>query len=107
MKFILAFFVIITFPLARAASTKVPPISAGEQAQGSRSDVEMTRKIREQLMKDDSLSVYAENVTVVTLGSKVTLRGEVTSKTEGERIATIARSVAGMKNVDNQLVYRK
>lgn len=107
MKYLLAFFVIFSIPLAHSASTRVPPVTADQQMNGSRSDIEMTRKIREQLMKDDSLSVYAENVTIVTLGDKVSLKGEVTSKAEGERIATIARSIAGMKNVDNQLVYRK
>ena len=93
--------------MAHSASTRVPPVTADQQMQGSRSDVEMTRKIREQLMNNDSLSVYAENVTIVTLGDKVSLKGEVTSKAEGDRIATIARSIAGMRNVDNQLVYRK
>ena len=105
MKFALLALLII-FPTVYAASTKIHPrqITADEQASGSKSDIELTRRLRERLMKDDSLSVYAKNITIVTLGKKMTLKGEVASKAEGERIATIARTLA---KVTNELVYTK
>lgn len=105
MKF--AFLFLLALPLAHASSTRILPISADRQLEGSKSDVELTRKIREKLVKDEALSMYAENITIVTLDNTVTLKGEVTSKAEGERIATIARSMAGMKNVNNKLVIRE
>jgi len=98
---------LLTAPMAYASSTRVTPLTADQQARGTDSDVEMTRRIRERLVRDESLSVYAENVTIITLDKTVTLKGEVDSKAEGEKIATIARSMAGMKNVNNQLIYRK
>lgn len=104
MKLVLAFF-LITLPVL--AVTPRSTVTADQQMSGSKADVELTRKIRERLVKDDSLSVYAENITIVTVGQNVTLKGEVTSKEEGERIATIARSLAGARTVNNQLVYRQ
>lgn len=103
----LALIMLLSLSSAYAASTRIPPLAAERQADGSKSDVELTRKIREQLVKNDSLSVYAENITIVTLSKKVTLQGEVESKAEGEKIANIARSLAGSNNVTNQLIYRK
>ena len=104
MKLALAF---LLLSLPTFATTHRNNVTADQQMSGTKSDVELTRRIRERLTREDSLSIYAENITIVTLGTNVTLKGEVTSKAEGEKIATIARSLAGARNVDNQLVYRK
>src|SRR5688572_7852396 len=42
-------------------------LTAQDQTDGSKNDVELTRKIREMLSKDDKLSVYAENIKIVTV----------------------------------------
>jgi len=73
-----------------------------DQSRGSDADVELTRKIREQLTSDSSLSSNAHNIKVITLGGVTTLRGPVNSQSEKERVAQIAQNVVGA-NVRNEL----
>jgi osmotically-inducible protein OsmY len=70
-------------------------------------DVELTRKIREKLMADDRLSVFAQNITIVTLGDTVTLKGEVRNAAESRKVSSLAREVAKDKHINNQLVLTK
>jgi osmotically-inducible protein OsmY len=56
------------------------------------------------MTSDPSLSFAAKNVTVVTTGTNVYLRGTVRSAQERDRIEHIARSQAGAGNVDDGLV---
>lgn len=74
-----------------------------DQAWGSKSDVEMTRQIREELMKDKSLSIYAQNVKIITIKGIVHLRGPVHTQAEKDRIALLAKDVAGSKSVQNEI----
>jgi osmotically-inducible protein OsmY len=66
-------------------------------------DREITKKIRQAVHNDKSLSTYAHNVKIITQGGKVTLRGPVRSEEEKTNIAAKATAVAGDGNVDNQL----
>jgi osmotically-inducible protein OsmY len=97
---------------AVALSTAVPsPASVAQQsaaagaAQQSNqsSDIEITRNIRRALIKDKTLSTAAHNVTIITKGGKVTLKGRVKSDAEKQTVETAATSVAGAGNVDDQL----
>ncbi|MBA2251745.1 MAG: BON domain-containing protein [Nitrospirales bacterium] len=65
-------------------------------------DVEITRRIRQALMADDTLSITAKNIKVITVNGTVTLRGPV--ETAGERLSIFnkANTVANGR-VDNQL----
>ena len=74
-----------------------------DQAQGSKHDVAMTRRIRKSLMADKTLSTNAHNIKIVTLNGRTTLRGPVKDAGEQERILKKARKVVGVKNVENQL----
>lgn len=74
-----------------------------DQAQGSKHDVDMTRRIRKALMADKTLSTNAQNIKIVTLNGKTTLRGPVKDVGEQDRILRKARKVVGIKNVENQL----
>lgn len=74
-----------------------------DQSKGSTADVELTRKIREEVVKNESLSTNAHNVKVITIGGIVTLRGPVNSATEKAKIEDIAKKTAGVKRVDSQL----
>ena len=74
-----------------------------DQAQGSRHDVDLTRQIRQALMADKTLSTNAQNIKIVTLSGRTTLRGPVKNVDERERILTMAGKVVGSKNVDNKL----
>ena len=63
----------------------------------------LTAKIRQQVLDVKDLSIDARNVKIITADGKVTLRGPVKSSEERETIERIARDVAGEGNVDNQL----
>jgi len=77
-------------------------ITAGEQS-SAKSDVELTREIRRAVVKDDSLSMLAHNVKIVTSNGAVTLRGPVKTEQEKIAIANRAKAIAGPDKVDNQL----
>ena len=70
----------------------------------SPADVELSQKIRKALVSGPAeYSVAAKNVKVITVNGKVTLRGPVQSEAEKTAVASLARSVAGDANVDDQL----
>jgi hyperosmotically inducible protein len=77
-------------------------LTPGDQS-NSESDVELTRKIREAVVGDDSLSLQAHNVKIISVDGVVTLRGPVTSEGEKSRIASLAEKNAGSGKVHNQL----
>jgi osmotically-inducible protein OsmY len=54
-------------------------------------------------MKDDSLSMTAKNVKIITENGMVTLRGPVKSEAEKNKIGQLAKSAAGRMKIDNQL----
>ena len=66
-------------------------------------DIHITQKIRQEVIKDESLSMQAKNVKIITAGGVVTLRGPVQSDAERASIGSLAMSVPGVKRVDNQL----
>ncbi len=69
----------------------------------SRADMDATQAIRKDIMSDDSLSMTAKNVKIITENGVITLRGPV--KTEGEKaeIEARARALAGNRRVDNMI----
>lgn len=77
-------------------------LEATDQSNDPR-DVELTAKIRRALTADDSLSVNAQNIKVITVNGKVTLRGPVKSEDERKRIEAAARRAAGGAAVVNEL----
>ena len=77
-------------------------LTADEQS-NSKGDVEITRQIRQAIVKDDSLSTSAHNVKIITNGGVVTLRGPVASAEEKTMVAKKAAKINGVDKVDNQL----
>ena len=75
--------------------------TAGQQS-NAKSDRELTRKIRQELMKDKDLSTYAHNVKVITKDGAVTLRGPVRSEDEKKAVETKAAQ-AGAASITNDL----
>lgn len=70
----------------------------------SPTDLETSQKIRKALVNGPTdYSVAAKNIKVITVNGKVTLRGPVQSAAEKTAVASLARSVAGDANVDDQL----
>lgn len=76
--------------------------TSGDQS-NSKSDVAITQAIRKAVVADKELSTNAHNVKIITTNGMVTLRGPVNSPEEKSKIAAKAKSVAGVKSVDNKL----
>ena len=64
-------------------------------------DVAITSKVKTELL--DSHRVDGLDVNVDSTNGKVTLRGWASNPEESRKAAEIARSVKGVKSVDNQL----
>ncbi|MEO5731694.1 MAG: BON domain-containing protein [Byssovorax sp.] len=77
-------------------------LTPGDQGEND-VDRTITQKIRQGLMKHDTLSMTAKNVKIITANSVVTLRGPVKSDKEKADIVAIAQGTDGVKRVDNQL----
>ena len=78
-------------------------LTPGDQG-NSPADLEITQKIRKALVIDTSgYSVTAKNIKIITVNGKVTLRGPVKTDAEKAGIVTLAKSVAGDANVEDQL----
>jgi len=74
-----------------------------DQQKDNRSDREITRQIRQSLVKDKSLSTHGHNVKVITQNGQVTLKGPVRSDDEKKAIEAKATEVAGEKKVTSEL----
>jgi osmotically-inducible protein OsmY len=67
-------------------------------------DRDITKRIRQSLIADDSLSTNAKNVKIITERQGfVTLRGSVNNEREKALIANKAKDVPGVAQVDNQI----
>jgi hyperosmotically inducible periplasmic protein len=76
--------------------------------QGNSADeLKITATIRKGMMGDSSLSFTAKNVKIITVGTKVTLRGPVTTDQEKAAIEARAKQTAGVTEVDDQLEIKK
>lgn len=82
----------------RNASTQVPTDQAENEA-----DRQISANVRKAVVGDDSLSINAQNVKIVTSNGTVTLRGPVKTVREKEAIEAKAKQVAGVNSVVNQL----
>ena len=74
-----------------------------DQQKESQSDREITRRIRQSLVQDKSLSTYAHNVKIITQDGHVTLKGPVRSDDEKRTVQAMATKVAGENKVNNEL----
>ncbi|MEO7110304.1 MAG: BON domain-containing protein [Polyangiaceae bacterium] len=79
------------------------PIDQGN----SKSELNITASIRKGVVGDSSLSFTAKNVKIITVGTKVTLRGPVKTDAERAAIEARARQTAGVTEVDNQIEVKK
>jgi hyperosmotically inducible protein len=77
-------------------------ITANQQS-FSTNDTNITRRIRQDIMKQENLSTYAQNIKIVTVNGKVTLKGPVRTEKEQSSILDYARSIAGASNVTNEM----
>lgn len=95
----------IIVPAALAIGLGVPcapaaaPLEQSASAGNSKADVQLAAQIRRALVKDNSLSIEAHNVTVDVKDGIVTLRGQVPSGEQRDAIVQVARRFAGDRNV--------
>jgi hyperosmotically inducible periplasmic protein len=89
-------------PSPAGAAAQDATAGAAQQSNHS-SDIAITRDIRRAVIKDKSLSTEAHNVTIITKGGKVTLKGRVKSDAEKQTVESAATNFAGAGNVDDQL----
>jgi hyperosmotically inducible periplasmic protein len=75
------------------------PMQQGE----SDADISTTKRIRQAVIADKSLSVNAHNVKIITRDGRVTLRGPVNSDLEKKTIMDIASNVVDASVIDNQI----
>jgi osmotically-inducible protein OsmY len=69
-------------------------VTADQQKMNS-SDRELSKKIRQAIMADKSLSTYAHNVKIISQNGMVTLKGPVHSDAEKSAIEAKATEIAG------------
>ncbi len=74
-----------------------------EEQGGEAGDRDITAAVRRAIVKDDSLSLNAHNVKIITRDGTVTLRGPVDNTAERTTIGQLAEKTAGVKRVDNRL----
>jgi sporulation protein YlmC with PRC-barrel domain len=79
------------------------PLDQGTSA----ADVDMTRRIRKEILDEKNFSVNARNVKVITINGRVTLRGPVGTEEEKRTIGEIAQRLAPGASVDNQLEVKR
>ena len=76
--------------------------TSGDQAENE-TDRQISANVRQAVVGDNSLSMNAHNVKIITSGGTVTLRGPVKSSKEKATIESKAKQVAGVTRVDNLL----
>jgi len=74
-----------------------------DQQKNDATDLDITRQIRRSIMADKMLSTSAHNVTIVSEGGQVTLKGVVQSAAEKKSVAEKAMAVAGRTRVVDEL----
>ncbi len=66
-------------------------------------DIEVTRQIRQLILRDKSMSTYAQNIKVITSKGVVTIKGSVKTQVEMKRILRDVRNVAGTANIIDEM----
>jgi len=80
--------------------------TSGDQSE-SPEDIKITAAIRRAIVADDSLTMTATNVKIITADGKVTLRGPVKTAAEKTKIAELAKKEAGKATIDNHLEVKE
>ena len=77
-----------------------------DQQKNSLSDRDITQQIRRAIMKDKTLSSYAQNVKIITENGQVTLKGPVRSDDDKRAIEAKAAQIAGEDKVTSELAVK-
>lgn len=74
-----------------------------EDQKETESDMNITADIRRALVKNDSRSVNAQNIKIITRNGVVTLRGPVENRAEKNKLHDLAQQTPGVIQVNNNL----
>lgn len=75
-----------------------------DQQKNNVTDRDLTKRIRQSIMSDKSMSTYAHNVKVISQNGQVTLKGPVRTEDEKSAIEAKAVEVVGDKSkISNQM----
>ena len=74
-----------------------------EDQKETEGDIKITAAIRQAVVKNESLSVNAQNIKIISRNGVVTLRGPVANEAESKRLEKVAKKTRGVVKVDNQL----
>ena len=80
-----------------------PNEATADQSKQNKADVELAAKIRQSVVKDETLSTNAHNVKIIAIDGVVTLKGPVKNDAEKAAVEKYAVSVVGEKNVKSQI----
>ncbi len=86
----------------RSGETK----TSGDQSETAE-DIKITAAIRRAVVADDSLTMTATNVKIITANGVVTLRGPVNTAAEKAKIGELAKKAAGKAKIENQLEVKE
>ncbi|MDZ4662229.1 MAG: BON domain-containing protein [Pseudomonadota bacterium] len=78
-----------------------------DQQSSNKGDIEITRRIRQALLRDKDLSTYAHNIKIITIDGRVTVKGPVRTKDEEKTILKSAHDVAGISSVINEMAITR
>lgn len=98
-----------TFAQSAADNTKTnsrdraPSAQTADQQTNDRSDVAITKDIRQAIVAEKTLSTYARNIKVITQHGEVTLKGPVRTEDEKKLIEAKAIQVAGAGHVKSEI----
>jgi len=112
-----------TLPVPAATPTPTPaPLGAENTARNRRdrgtenltaadqsnrlADLRVTQDLRKAVMADSSLSLNAKNAKIITTPNAVVLRGPVDSEAERTKLAALAQSAAGPRQLIVELEVR-
>ena len=74
-----------------------------EDQSQTKSDIELAAAVRRAVVAQSGLSIAGQNIKIITLNDRVTLRGPVKDDAERATIEKTVRQAAGKAHVDNQL----
>jgi osmotically-inducible protein OsmY len=88
---------------ARNAQDRKTTAKTADKQSNAASDVDTTRRIRQAIVADKTLSTNAHNVKIITRAGKVTLKGPVRNDTEKHAVEAKAAEIAGTNNLTSQI----
>ena len=89
-----------------SGNNKAHAKTADQQPENT-SDRDITKKIRQSIVADKTLSTYGHNVKAITQNGAVTLKGPVHSDEEKQSIGAKANEVVGQGKVTNELTVKQ